>query len=338
MTSNPHSGAKVSDTASGVIAGKTLVSFHDNLACVSCHADHRGRVVDLAETSGGNCAWCHQHDSIQGVSAHRKKPMLLTGPVVELFAKPFSHQQHLQDTIDHLQKAKQKVQTLRSPERKQQEQAEVDALGGMLDEAGQKFNCVACHVVQPPLPNRPEKFSFVSAGCAINECHSSWHDPDLALNSIAPQFALQQAPDSPQPSLIEYVAPDRFQFVKSEFAHSPGHLRSNCAECHLDIQNSAKPGDFHGKRDANCFGCHAHQPESPAPEHASRGFLDGAIAMAAMHPPSGEKKITACAECHLFHLNYHGASKVRDFPNPAHCAAPSSPWTANRRLFHPPAL
>ena len=39
--------------------------------------------------------------------------------------------------------------------------------------------------------------------------------------------------------------------------------------------------------------------------------------MAAVLPPSAEKKVSGCAECHAFHLNYKGAEKVKDFPNPA---------------------
>jgi thioredoxin reductase (NADPH) len=320
MTTNPHQAAMLTDKSLGLIRGKTLVSYHNQLTCMSCHTDHRGRVVDMAATAGRNCAWCHMHDSIDGVGAHRKKPMRLIGASIQLLAVPFSHKQHLQDTIDHLQKTRQQVQRLRSPERKRQAQAEVAALTALLDSSAQRLRCAACHVVQPWSPRNPGKFSIAMAGCAISDCHSSWHDPALTLGPHAPQRAEQQRPNSPEPVLIEYFSPADFQFVKAEFEHSQGHLRSDCEKCHFDMDSSAHPGDFHSRRVLNCFACHAHQPEKPVAQQASSapaGLFAGGIAMAAVHPPEPEKKVTACAECHLFHLNYKGTNKVPDFPRRA---------------------
>ena len=320
MPSNPHSDTKVSDPSSGVVAGKSIVNFHDNLACLSCHSDHIGAVVNFAMVSGNNCAWCHQHDSIEDVSAHGKKPMLLIGAPIQLFDKAFSHQQHLADTIDHLQKAQAEVQKLRSAERKKQAVAEVAALSAVLDSSAKHLQCHTCHVAQPWRPNAPERLSIAMAGCAISNCHASWRDPELVLSSIAPQYAAQRSSDTPQPLLIVYVAADRFQFVRAVFGHSVGHLHSNCSVCHTDMESSAKPGDFHSKRVANCFGCHAHQAGKAGLEQASASgprIFQGGIAMAAVLPPSAERKVTGCAECHAFHLNYKAAEKVKDFPHPA---------------------
>jgi thioredoxin reductase len=328
MPSNPHSDTKVSDPSSGVVAGKSIVNFHDNLACLSCHTDHIGAVVNFAMVSGNNCAWCHQHDSIEDVSAHGKKPMLLMGAPIQLFDKAFSHQQHLADTIDHLQKAQAEVQRLRSAERKKQAATEVAALSAVLDSSGKHLQCHTCHVAQPWRPNAPERLSIAMAGCAISNCHASWRDPELALSSIAPQYAAQRSSDTPQPLLIDYVAADRFQFVRAVFGHSVGHLQSNCIVCHTDMESSAKPGDFHSKRVANCFGCHAHQAGKAGLEQASasgRRIFQGSVAMAAVLPPSAERKVTGCAECHAFHLNYKGAEKVKDFPHPAPLVRPHSP-------------
>jgi thioredoxin reductase (NADPH) len=325
MPNNPHSDTKVSDPSSGIIAGKLIASFHDNLACMSCHTDHIGAVVNFAKVSGDNCGWCHQHDSIEDVSAHGKKPMLLTGAPIQLFEKAFSHQQHLQDTIDHLQKAQAQVQKLRSPERKKQAATEVAALSEVLDPSGKHLQCHTCHVAQAWRPKKPEQLSIAMAGCAISNCHASWRDPELALSSIAPQYAAQRSPDTLQPALIDYVAAQRFQFVKAIFGHSAGHLRSNCVVCHTDMENSAKPGDFHSKRVSNCFGCHAHQAGKPGLQQASAArtrIFAGGIAMAAVLPPAAEKKVTGCAECHAFHLNYKGAEKVKDFPGRAPVVRP----------------
>ena len=325
MPDNPHSDTKVSDSSSGVVAGKSIVNFHDNLACMSCHTDHIGAVVNFAMVSGNNCAWCHQHDSIENVSAHRKKPMLLTGAPTQLFEKAFSHQQHLQDTIDHLQKARAQVQKLRSPERKKQAATEVAALTEVLDPSGKHLQCHTCHVAQPWQPKAPERLSIAMAGCAISNCHTSWRDPELALNSIAPQYAAQRSSDTPQPQLIDYVTADHFRFVKAVFGHSAGHLRSNCVVCHTEMESSAKPGDFHSKRVSNCFGCHTHQAGKAGLQQASAvrtPIFSGGVAMAAVLPPSAEKKVTECAECHAFHLNYKGAEKVKDFARRAPVVRP----------------
>ncbi|MGO9453952.1 MAG: NAD(P)-binding domain-containing protein [Candidatus Binataceae bacterium] len=323
MPNNPHTGTKVSDKSSGIIAGKMIVNYHDGLACMSCHTDHIGRVVNFPEVSGQNCSRCHQHDSIDDVSEHRKKPMLLIGETIKIFDKVFSHQQHLQDTIDHLQKAQKQVQRLRSPERKQQAQAEVAALTAVLDSSGQHFQCRTCHIVQPWSPGKPDKFSIAMAGCAISNCHSDWRVPELKLTAMAPQYAAQQSPDTPQPTLIDYVNSDRFQFVPAIFEHSEGHLRSNCVECHILMESSTSPTDYKNKRVSNCFACHAHQPGKSGSEQASRtGIFSGGIAMAALSPPSGEKKITGCAECHAFHINYNGATKVDDFTGKAPTTRP----------------
>ena len=54
IPANPHSDTKVSDPSSGVVAGKSIVNFHDNLACMSCHTDHIGAEVNFAVVSGNN--------------------------------------------------------------------------------------------------------------------------------------------------------------------------------------------------------------------------------------------------------------------------------------------
>jgi len=323
MPDNPHSDTKVSDPSSGIVAGKSIVSFRDNLACMSCHTDHIGAVVNFARVSGENCAWCHQHDSIGNVSAHGKKPMLLMGVALQLFEKTFSHQQHLQDTIDHLQKAQAQVQKLGSPERKQQAATEVAALTAVLDHSGKHLQCHTCHVAQAWRPQAPERLSIAMAGCAISNCHASWRDPELVLSSNAPQYSAQGSPDTPQPHHIDYFAADRFQFVRAVFAHSVGHLRSNCIVCHADMESSTKPGDFHSKRVANCFGCHAHQAGRLEQASVSRTrIFQGGIAMAAVLPPARGETVTGCAECHAFHLNYKGAEKIKDFPHPAPAVRP----------------
>ncbi len=317
--SNPHSAIKVSDNTSGVIRGKQIARFHDNLACRSCHSDHIGRSPDLAKISGGNCAWCHQHPSISQVSPHSKDPMLLEGAAFHVFERVFSHQKHLKITIDHLKNPPQ-------PERLTE--AEAAALTLLLDSKGQHFECRTCHQVVPASPGQPEQFSFSMAGCAISNCHPSWHDPRIRLTREDPDYELQQTANSPDPQQIRYVAASRFQFVKAIFAHSRGHLRSNCVECHVQMEQSAKPGDYRSKRIANCFGCHAHQPGESAVHVASAiGIFAASSASAAStaSPSAMERKVVGCAECHAFHNNYKGGKVVKDFQPKAPTIRPHEP-------------
>jgi|GEM_PF-1289709 len=320
---NPHSATRISDASSGVVAGRSIAGFRDRLACMSCHTDHVGRAPNMAAVSGGNCAWCHQHDSIENVSAHRRKPMLLIGSPVQIFAKPFSHQQHLQDAIDHLEKARKRAQTMRSEQRRKEAEKEVAALVALLSPSGQDLQCAACHVVEPWRPGRRDRFAFAIGGCVVAGCHASWHEPEMLLTDAAPQYAQQQVPVSPDPLLIDYVDSRRFQFVKAVFEHSEGHLRSPCSECHSEIQKSAKPGDFRAKHVANCFTCHAHQPASAktgqAAGPAPASFAIGS-ALAARQPR--DREVTGCADCHLFHVNFHGADRVSDFSGTAPVARP----------------
>ena len=105
LARNEHANASLDDKRFGLIAGGHIVGFDDRLACLSCHTDHKGRKVDLAATSGTNCATCHAHDSIQDVSSHSHGLRVRWKPL-QNFLKDFSHKQHLEDAIKHLQDAK----------------------------------------------------------------------------------------------------------------------------------------------------------------------------------------------------------------------------------------
>ena len=334
IPNNPHFPTAVSDKDSGLIAGKHLVSFKDKLVCMTCHVDHLGVAPDLAKVSGQSCAGCHQHDAISDVGAHKKKPMLLKGDAIHIFAgetdpagpKLFSHKGHLQDTIDKLAKTKERAQKMRPGKNKDKADADVAALATMLDSSEKNFTCVGCHVIKAAQPGAPEQMEMAVTGCKTSGCHSGWRDDALKLGPDAPDYAAQQNASSPEPETIAYIAPAKFMHVEAEFAHSPGHLEAKCIECHLDIEKSERPGDTAVKHVSNCFGCHAHQG-APAPGSVASVAQPGVIlgvsaAMAADEGSSDERKVTACAECHLFHTYYHGASKVHDFDTKPPTARP----------------
>jgi thioredoxin reductase (NADPH) len=334
IPNNPHFPAAVSDKDSGLIAGKQLVSFKDKLVCMTCHVEHLGVAPNFAKVSGQSCSECHQHDAIADVGAHKKKPMLLKGSAMHIFAgetdpsgpKMFSHKGHLQDAIDKLAKIKERAQKMRPGKNKDKAEADVAALGAMLDSSGQNFTCVGCHVVKAALPGAPEKMEIAVAGCKTSGCHSGWRDDALKLGTDAPDYAAQQNASSPEPETIAYLEPAKFLHVESEFAHSPGHLEAKCIECHLDIEKSERPGDTAVKHVSNCFGCHAHQsaaaPGSVASVTQPAQILGVSDVMAADEGSADERKVTACAKCHLFHTYYHGASKVRDFTSKAPISRP----------------
>jgi thioredoxin reductase (NADPH) len=324
IPNNPHFPAAVSDKDSGLIAGKHLVSFKDKLVCMTCHVDHLGVAPDLARVSGQSCADCHQHDAIADVGTHKKKPMLLKGDAFHIFAgetdpagpKLFSHKGHLQDTIDKLAKTKERAQKMRPGKNKDKADADAAELATMLDSSGKNFTCVGCHVVKAAQPGAPEQMEMAVAGCKTSGCHSGWRDDALKLGPDAPDYAAQQNASAPEPETIAYIAPAKFLHVESEFAHSPGHLEAKCIECHLDIEKSERPGDTAVKHVSNCFGCHAHQSAAAPGNVASAeqpGLIPGVSVAMADEGSSDERKVTACAECHLFHTYYHGATKLHDF-------------------------
>ena len=104
---------------------------------------------------------------VADVGAHRKKPMLLKGAVIHIFAgetdpagpKLFSHKGHLQDAIDKLAKTKERAQKMRPGKNKDKADADVAALGAMLDSSGQNFTCVGCRAGQ---------------GCAARSARGRW--------------------------------------------------------------------------------------------------------------------------------------------------------------------
>ena len=143
---NPHGGYDVtSDT--GLIAGHKLFVIADNeLSCLSCHSEHRGRVVDLNTTATFNCAWCHKHPSIDAVDEHTV-PVMKRGPTTHgAFARPFNHFAHKLLIDSHYPPMP----------------------------AG--FKCDSCHLVPATLPLKPERMSLRWASCAGVGCHISPQD------------------------------------------------------------------------------------------------------------------------------------------------------------------
>ncbi len=257
-----HLNVNLDDKDVGLDPGKHLAGFNDQLACLSCHTDHKGRKVDFVATSGTSCSACHAHDSIAGVGAHGHS-LHVQWKSIQNFAKDFNHKQHLEDTLKHLREARTDAQRMRSASRKQAAEKAAAELAGGLDHTEQHLACRSCHLVSAPSREKPEEFAIVTTGCTASTCHSSWQDEDLKLASAAGSA-------TPEPPTIPFVESAVFRPINATFTpHSAGHLKAECAECHLHIEESEKPRDSSTREIGKCFSCHAHEAGTPSGQVAS---------------------------------------------------------------------
>jgi thioredoxin reductase len=329
---NDHLDAKLDDKDSGLVAAEHISGFDDRLACLSCHTDHKGRNVDLAATSETNCTYCHAHDSIADVGAHSHSLRVRWKPL-QNFLKDFSHKQHLEDAIKHLQEARKDAQRMRSASRKQEAEKAAAELAGVLDHSEQHLNCRSCHLISAPSDDKPEEFAIVTTGCTVSTCHSNWQDEDLRLATAGavPQSQAVSAP--PEPFTIPFVQSVIFRPVNAMFVpHSSGHLRAECTGCHLHMEESGKPRDSHTNEIAKCFNCHTHQAGTSAGQVAMSTDSGGVVSVRRAEAADvevlelpEEKILNACADCHAFHSYYRGATLVKDFPSKAPTVRPHQP-------------
>jgi thioredoxin reductase (NADPH) len=218
---NPHSGVDISDEDSGLMPGRKLAHTNgDNLACLSCHGEHQGAVVNVKTAAAFACVWCHKHPSIGKVPEHVVPVMARNYPVKHLFARPFNHFEH-----------KLLIESHYPP-----------LAGG--------FACVSCHLVQPVNSGQPEQMSLKWSGCAGIGCHVSPQD----------SFMQMPASIGPEPKTIPYSGVIRMRHIQAVFVHSEGHLRSGCADCHFKMKSSRNPSDADSLAIRQCFTCHAHRP------------------------------------------------------------------------------
>jgi hypothetical protein len=295
-----------------VMPGIHLAGLKGELACLSCHTDHRGRMPDLAPTAGRTCAECHAHESIVKEGKHHldpPEPLTLASGSKHFFKQAYSHKKH----FDLFTAANPLVKDL---------------------------PCKLCHDIAPPSePNEQPQIVLKWSGCAGGGCHINPQDQYLEMPlSVGAAPELLASWNTLKP---------KTKHLNAMFEHSPGHLRYECSFCHTDIRNSLKIGNSPDKfatKVLNCFECHEHQAEPMLPVH-SAGLLGASVAFAqegsaspATAPSSAaasamntgapitaamtEKKIVACAECHEFHAQRGRPEPIRDFPNPAPGARP----------------
>jgi thioredoxin reductase (NADPH) len=141
---NPHGDVTLGDKSQGLLPGRKLTGFSDSLGCLSCHDEHRGRLVDIKVAAAFACADCHEHPSIAQVARHRK-PMKRVAAVKHVMVKPFSHVGH-----------------------------------GVLMSVDQ-LDCSTCHQLRPTSRGKEVRFDVKWSGCAGSDCHATPQEDPLNL-------------------------------------------------------------------------------------------------------------------------------------------------------------
>jgi thioredoxin reductase (NADPH) len=290
MASNKHAGSKLADKDSGLMPGIHLAGLNGQLACLSCHTDHRGRVPDFERTAGRTCVECHQHPSIADVSKHQK-PMELARGSKHFFKQAFSHKKHfdLLSTVGPTVKA--------AP-------------------------CKSCHDVQPPSAgNTHAQMALNWNGCAGAGCHLNPQDQYLQMDASLGASPVVLASWS---KLTTKHVNAMFEHSRGHLQSECSFCHSDIAS---SVKMGSSP-DKHATTVLNCFECHAHQhEEKPQIQNARLIGATEAFAQENVASPAGsitqappEKKIVACAGCHAFHI--YGAAPTNDFANPAPAVRP----------------
>lgn len=326
---NDHRSAKLSGKDSELLPGKVIRAFYnhetkaDELSCRSCHTDHRGLHPHLPVTAGRNCTFCHQHASIDDVSAHTKKVVQRPTGSRLAFKTGYSHAKEFE-------------------------------LLHKRDPSIRHLPCQSCHQLKPGSSDTPESFVLIRAGLALlgapaptPSASAAPAGPAAAHSNPAPAPAAAQASaaaPTPSPSTEEQ---DEFsklwesvpvttgelaifaslKHVNALFKHSQAHLSYRCTSCHEDIERKSKrAGDVAAREVQQCFDCHARKPGNAAGSVAASGAaMFGASAAQADDSGSTQRspQYKTCTQCHAFH--FHGAELERDFPNKAPIARPHPP-------------
>jgi thioredoxin reductase (NADPH) len=298
MASNPHDGSKLADKDAGLMPGVHLAGLKGELACLSCHTDHRGRRPNLELTAGRTCVECHQHHSIADVSKHQK-PVELARGSKHFFKQAYSHKKH----YDLFIAANPLVKDL---------------------------PCKLCHDIAPPAqPDAQPQIVLKWSGCAGAGCHLNPQDKNLQMDvsvGAAPEILASWSTLTTKHINATFEHSPGHLRYECSFCHS---------DIPNSVKIGSSP-DKHATTVRNCFECHEHQP-LPMPAVHTASLLGASVAFAqensaspAVAPSAAapglnagapiatgkpEKKIVSCTGCHAFHI--HGPIPVKDFPNPA---------------------
>jgi thioredoxin reductase (NADPH) len=286
MSNNPHAGTKLADKDSGLMPGVHLAGLKGQLACLSCHTDHRGRSPHLRRTAGATCVECHQHPSIADVSKHTK-PMEMARGSKHFFKQAYSHKKHFEM---------------------------IAKVTPMLKE----LPCRSCHEVQTPAEDGTrENIVLKWSGCAGSSCHVNPQDKFLQMPAtLGPNPLILASWDTLTVKHVNAMFEHSPGHLQSECSFCHSDIQNS--------DKIGNYPDKHATKVLNCFECHAHQQEQkPAVQNANpsigarMAFADEDAPLAGAPQVSAgvrEKKIVACSGCHAFHVA--GPVPTRDFTTP----------------------
>ncbi|HEX4211506.1 MAG TPA: hypothetical protein VHY56_14000, partial [Candidatus Binataceae bacterium] len=149
---NPHGSMDMSDELTAVpLRRRLMLDANNYLACLSCHSEHQGRIVDISATATFACTWCHHHPSIKAVAEHVTPSVMRPAPPANNFRQPFNHKLH-----------KALIESRYPP-------------------SAEGFSCLSCHIVNPVMAPQHEVMSFRWSSCAGAGCHIAPQDKYLQL-------------------------------------------------------------------------------------------------------------------------------------------------------------
>ncbi|HLH75238.1 MAG TPA: NAD(P)-binding domain-containing protein [Candidatus Binataceae bacterium] len=298
MPNNPHAGSALDDKDGGLIAGFHLAGMNDQLACLSCHVDHRG-ALDLPRAAGFACTWCHQHPSLAEVQRHAfrsRRDLIRPYGSIHAFKIGYSHRQHLQ----------------------------------LLLKRGAAPACQSCHVVQrASAPAAPARFVLAWSSCAGSGCHLNPQDRYLNLPASvgsAPRFLaywrmirlkhLDARFDHSADHLRSACERCHMAIATStRVGDLPSRQTLNCFSCHA----------------------HQPLPERSAPMRRVALGRDVVLAATAGPAPiRAQARTVECTQCHAFHR--YGSAPSYDFNRPAPLRSPRMRGTGLQLVLYLPVL
>ncbi|HKD66175.1 MAG TPA: NAD(P)-binding domain-containing protein [Candidatus Binataceae bacterium] len=293
FTNNPHNGYYVFDDKDGLISGRHLATFKDNLSCLSCHSEHRGRDADFSVQAAFACTWCHQHPTIAAVNKHDGATLARHASANQMFNQPFNHYQH------------RLLMTLQA------------------SNFPNGFDCAACHQVTAVAPGAVDKMTIAWRPCGF--CHANPQVPSLALPA-----ALGKSPAAlPYSGVVRTLHVNAvFNHSKSHLQTPCAQCHLKVSEsAKPDDANSLLVSQCF-----SCH-AHQEQGPAQTRQAAKRGsdavWFAGFEAVAIARET--QSRVVACGQCHRFHT--HGPVPLVDFTKPAlktppgvHASGAFRPW------------
>ncbi|HUN59098.1 MAG TPA: NAD(P)-binding domain-containing protein [Candidatus Binataceae bacterium] len=319
---NPHGAMDMSDELTSVPPGRQLMLDKNNyLACLSCHSEHQGRIVDISAAASFACTWCHHHPSIRAVDEHVAASVTRPDPPANNFTEPFNHKLHKALIESHY------------PARP----------GG--------FACTSCHIVNAVTPPQKDSMSFRWSSCTGAGCHIAPQDSFLKLPaSVGTDPVI--LPYSARVFHINAVFVHSPGHLASQcitcHATIPASIApdddaslsvAQCFTCHAHqspppAANRSTQALFNSSSFRGAIQSAVLTSAALVDDHAFVGWLAVGNALATdISSAPGDDRVVACGDCHPFH--HHGVVLANDFHVPAPKFPPNQPRNLHLTLYWP---